>query len=342
VNGRKVTYVWRDDQASPSINSTAARALVDGEKVFGIIEMPSASAGSVNQLASENIPVTGLASDPTWVGHPNMFSWFYLGQGSSTVWGDFFRQAGASRAAMIAISANKSNTDFSSQFEVSLLSRGVQIVRTFQVAEATTDYRTVAQQMKAANVDSIGGVLLPDAAAELIPAARALGINLKVVVLPLGYDGATLAKYGRQLAGAYVSTAARPMEQPTAAQQAFLNAMATYAPEIQPAIQDSAVDGWISADMFLRGLQAAGPCPTRQSFISGLRAVRNYDEGGFASSPVDLSQNYKVANPCYYVVQFNAAGTGYNDIPAPGGGLAHCGQVITSDQMSRILAGYTG
>jgi len=47
---------------------------------------------------------------------------------------------------------------------------------------------------------------------------------------------------------------------------------------------------YIATDLFVRGLQEAGPSPTRESFITNLGRVPNYDAGGLIE-PVDLARS---------------------------------------------------
>ncbi|MBL7492812.1 ABC transporter substrate-binding protein [Frankia sp. AgB1.9] len=337
ILGRRVTYAWRDDQADKSLNLHGTQDLVQNENVFGIIAMPSAtSAETSDWLASQGIPVTGLASDASWLGKNNMFSWFYLGDGSVTTWGDYVSHERGTRAGVIAVSANASNGDFTQQIVASLKAAHITVVKTFAISDTTTNYASIAQQIKAAGIDSLAGVLLPDAAAQLIPALKEVGLTLgqglKVAQMPLGYDPTVLAKYGRTLAGVSVATAIRPFEESAPGQQAFRSAMELYAPEIQPPTQDSAVDGWISADLFIRGLRAAGACPTRQSFISGLRAVKDYDGAGM--SPLaknDLSANYKQTTSCYYFLKISQDGASFQP---QNGGQPFCGSPISPAEVT--------
>lgn len=337
VFGRTISYAWRDDQADKTVNLHATQDLVRNEHVFGIIAMPSATGVATSDwLAGQNVPVTGIASDASWIGRNNMFSWFYLGDGSVTTWGDYVSHEHGSRAAVFAVSANASNGDFTQQIVASLKAAHVAVVKTFSTSDATTNYASVAQQIKAAGVDTLAGVLLPDAAAQLLPALRSIGLDLgsklKAALMPLGYDPSILQKYGQALAGVSVSTAIKPFEESAPGQQAFRSAMELYSPEIQPPTQDSAVDGWISADLFIRGLRAAGTCPTRQSFISALRAVKDYDGAGMSSLATnDLSTNYKQTTGCYYFVKISQDGKSFQP---QNNGQPFCGTPISPAQVA--------
>ncbi|MDT3444095.1 MULTISPECIES: ABC transporter substrate-binding protein [unclassified Pseudofrankia] len=336
VYGRKITYAWRDDQGDPALNVPMVQELLDQEKIFGLIYAPGGGRDSAKFLQERNIPVTGIASDPVWLGMNNMFSWFYLGDGSSTTWGKYIHDQGGTRAALFSTAQTAGNGDFASQITASLKANNVKVVKTFLTGQITS-YRTLAEQIKANNIDALSGVLLPDAAAKLLPELAKLGVtlggSLKVAVMPLGYDNSNLTQFGRSIAGVTIFTATQPFELNTPGQQAFVRAMSDYAPEIQPPTQDLAVDGWISADLFIRGLEAAGKCPTRESFITGLRAVKDYDGAGLTpDTSIDLSTNLHETSTCYYAIKINKDGTAFE----PTSSTATCGDVITPAQMTAL------
>ncbi|MBL7499084.1 ABC transporter substrate-binding protein [Frankia sp. CNm7] len=337
VFGRKITYAWRDDQADPKLNVTMVQELIDQENIFGFIYGSGGGKDSVELLQERNIPVTGLASNPGWQGKNNMFSWFYLGNGSSTAWGKYIRAQGGSRAAVFAIDGSATSEDFTQQFAASLKARDVEVVQEFHTTSAVTNYRILAQQIKAANIDTLGGILLPEVAANLLPELRkvglALGGKLKVVLMPLGYDSSNLTKYGQSLAGVSIFTTIKPFEVNTPGQQKFRQAMNLYSPETQPPTQDSAVDGWLAADLFIRGLEEAGQCPTRESFISGLRAVKDYDSAGMTpEDSISLSTNYKNVSVCYGVIRVSQGGDAFEANPQ-----AECGVEISPERMNTLI-----
>ena len=327
VGGRQIEYVWRDDASDPSLNLRGARELVEKENVFGVIEGPGGVQGSGEYLAERQVPVTGLGSDPVWGRHDNMFSWVYFpgGEGSSTVWGEFIRSQGGTTAALVKIPLNAAFRGFEEQFLASLRAADISVPVSFEVTAEVTGFDSLARQMKAANVDILTGVLLPQVLAQILPAAQRAGVDLKVVLTPMGYDHTLLQQLGPTIAGTVVSSNFVPFEANTPAHQRLLQAMATYVPQIQPPSQDSAVYGWLAADLFLRGLEVAGACPTRQSFIEGLRTVHDYDGGGLLPEPVDLATNRGKTANCYTFVQVSPDGTRF----VPLDPVVRCGTPIT-------------
>ncbi|MBL7496516.1 ABC transporter substrate-binding protein [Frankia sp. CNm7] len=334
VFGREITYAWRDDQADQELNARVTRELVEDEGVFGMMTAPGGAGGSIEWLAEQGIPVTGMGSDPLWQNRGNMFSFYYLGEGSNTAWGKLVRERGGTRAAVLTISGSKSNSDFSRQLAASLLESGIEIVKTYQVAEAVTNFEAIAQQIKANDIDTLAGVVLPNIAIKLLPALRARGVELKAAVLPLGYDDNILQKDGKNLANAIIVNQVKPWQANTPEQQAFLEAMNTYSPQIQPATTDTAVNGYVAADLFVEGLKLAGQCPSRESFIAALRAVTSYQGAGLIPKEVDLSTNYKEPNSCYSVVQIIPDGAAF--VPLFGAAPL-CGDPITPERMNQLL-----
>ena len=47
--------------------------------------------------------------------------------------------------------------------------------------------------------------------------------------------------------------------------------------------------GWVSADLTIQGLKAAGPNPTRPDFLSAVRDIKGYTGGGLMAHSVRFS-----------------------------------------------------
>nr|MDT0666892.1 ABC transporter substrate-binding protein [Micromonospora sp. DSM 115978] len=67
--------------------------------------------------------------------------------------------------------------------------------------------------------------------------------------------------------------------------------------------------------MFVRGLEEAGPCPTRESFIERLRAVDGYDAGGLVGT-TDFAADFGRLKECYAFVRVNEAGDRFEVVEA--------------------------
>jgi len=326
VHGRQVVYEWADDAADPATNLAAARRLVERNQVFGIMELSIASAGSAEWLHQQGIPVTGHATDPVWGRYDNMFSYSYLlgDEASVTTYGVFARNHGGTRAALLSVSLNAFGVKFADAMAASLEAAGIRVVDRIDVTPGISDPRTAAARIIAAEADVVTGASTEENFAAIVNLARQGGADLRVVLSGQGY-GSTRTDL-EWPHGAYTFLAYQPFESGSPAVSRFLSAMSRYAPQIQPAASNVAMHGWMAADMFLRGLREAGPCPTREAFLRGLRSVTDYDADGFLVHPRDFTKGSGTADLCYSFVQFEAQTDSWHSVA---GAERLCGQRIT-------------
>ncbi|EIV92528.1 ABC transporter substrate-binding protein [Frankia sp. QA3] len=315
VHGRKITYEWRDDQGAAATNETAARDLVDGRRVFGIIEATLAASGSAQYLADRDIPVTGLAAEQVWSKYENMFAFSYVSAAPTDTYGQFVRSQGGSRAVVLQTALSTGVSNASARYARSLDGAGVQVLDTLNYTPGADSPLTVAQRIAALDPDTIISVIQPDALVAVLDTLRAAGRSPKVILSASGYDRRLLRTYGPRVAGLVVPVFYRPFESGGPAIAAYTTAMTRYSPQIDAPEQDLAVTSYIEADMFIRGLELAGDCPTRQGFITALRSVTRYDAGGLIS-PINIKTGLGKPTTCYSFVQANPRGTAF-DVVAP-------------------------
>jgi hypothetical protein len=126
-----------------------------------------------------------------------------------------------------------------------------------------------------------------------------------------GYDQSTISQAGAgtALQNAYFSTTTVPLQPDYPAAAKFLAALKQYDKSYQGGIPGfGLVGGWLSADLMIRGLEAAGQNPTRQAFLTNLRQVTNYDAGGLLPGPVSYTTFGQLASPqCEYFMQLKGS-----------------------------------
>jgi ABC-type branched-subunit amino acid transport system substrate-binding protein len=326
VGGRKIGYVWGDDESKPATNLAVARQLVR-EGVFGMIQGSTASAGSADYLRAQGVPVTGTATDPVWSDHANMISYSNLvGPGPTvTTWGDFVRDKGGTLAAVLAVQSLPASVRLAERMRSSLLARGVGVPVFSEISQQDPDLGRIVEQMGEARIDTIVATLDNATLSRLVTKARRAGLRLRVVLSPSTYDEAVLREYGRTLAGSYSFLTVQPFEAHLPAHRSFIAAMAQYAPQIQPAGQHVALTGWVAADMFIRALSATRACPMRDAALNGIRSIRDYDAGGLLLRPVSLAAKPNEPDTCFAFVQLDADGSGFTPVePRP-----RCGDLLT-------------
>lgn len=325
VGGRQISTIWRDDEFDSAGNLQAARELLR-ENVFAVLEYTAHSEQSTPLLHDKGIPVVGVADQAAWGDNDNMFPLAYQvdDTDATSTLGDFVRAQGGTRAALITTTITESSIMYAQNARRSLEAAGIPVV--FADTNATVSSPEAVQRIVGSGADTLISLASLDLYSGAVTAAAAANRPFKVALSPITYDAHLLnTQIARALAGTYSTVGFSAIERNLPAHRAYLTAMTTYAPEIQPPTQLSSIYGYITADLFLRGLQAQQGCPTRESYIRGLRGVTDYAAGGLLNQPVDLSAGKRTVDLCTDFVRVSAAGNAFE----PVGPKPLCGQVIS-------------
>jgi branched-chain amino acid transport system substrate-binding protein len=326
VDGQKLQYIQVDTASTVPGTLSAAQTLVQQDHVLGVLDGAFNLSGAVNFLKQQHVPVVGFSSASQDFGEPaftNMFS----ATGSSnpgflvtTTYGNFFKSQGATSVAGVGY------PDASSTNSVLATMKGAQAVGLKVAYENTslpigsTDVGALALNIKKSGADAIYLPILANTAYALLAQLKEDGVKLKAAVLLTGYGQATLSSPPAVAAaqGYDFMTFQQQAEANTPATKQMLAAFSKYADlNGEPYYND--IQGWVLADLFIKGLEEAGSNPTASSFISGLRKVNDYVAGGLYAKPIDFSQfgNLGIGvgpGNCVYISQLQ--GSTFHVIPA--------------------------
>ncbi|MBX6390347.1 MAG: ABC transporter substrate-binding protein [Frankia sp.] len=337
IDGRKIELVVRDDGSSASGNRSAAEDLVERSDVLGVIELTAAAAGSADYFAENHVPVVGITAEEVWNDHDNMFAFSYLFAENEPVstFGKFVKARGGTTAAVLEDGFSESaSAKIGDQLVVSLASQGIETVARVGFSSQSSSPARAAADIKASGADVLVATVANSSLASVLAALRQIGgADLKVMISPSGYGRKLLDDYGPAVAGLTVWLNYTPFEAETPAIGTYRDAMSQYSPEMSDPDSELAVVSYISADLFLHGLRVAGPCPTRESFISNLRQVTDYDAGGLVPGPISLRDNRGRPNLCYSFVTVDEAGQSWQvQLPDDGQATQWCGERLPTTQ----------
>jgi ABC-type branched-subunit amino acid transport system substrate-binding protein len=325
IGGRHLTLVSADDGDGQLANLTAARTLVDTDHVFGVIETTISGDGSGDYLHSQGIPVTGWGITTAWGKYLNMFGYRYStspkpGGEPVTQTAAFIRAHGGHRVAVLG-EGQVASVNVADQVAATVPALGLQLAyKSDNLPIGNKDWAPVVGAIKASGADALFlGTALADSTG-LLEAAAAAGLQFAVVILPEGYDARVAAVAPSALDRAYFVIDWRPFELPVPVDDTFRQALKQVDPAEYPG--QLAMVGWLSADVFIRGLKEAGPtCPTRQAFITNLRLVTDYTADGLLP-PTNFGQLFAKMPLCFYYVQL----VGHRFIPS--GDQPWCGVLL--------------
>jgi branched-chain amino acid transport system substrate-binding protein len=304
VHGLKLTAVAADDGGTTTGNLAAARQLVEQDHVFGIVEMSIEPGGSGAYLKQSGVPVTGwaTASDPYALDNN-----FFGATGSidanpaqtpNTSLVGFLKTKGVTNLALFG-GTDPGSISVSQGTAAAARAIGMKVgYQTNSINFGQSDFTADVARMRSAGVNGVVTELDPTTNLALVKAIQQAGLH-PVVLLTTGYDQRLISAVGPLVAGDYFLVQFAPFELNLPAFQKFKSAMAQYAPQVP--ISEVSAYSWLSADLFIKGLEVAGSCPTRAGFIQNLRHT-TYDAGGFVY-PIDESKSLGHSALCNWFVQ---------------------------------------
>lgn len=309
VDGRTIEYVMGDTTSTPTGALTAAQKLVQNDHVFAIVENSAFFFGAEPFLLKNNIPVVGSAVDgPIWTDpkNSNLFpatgptnaEYMQLAQGK------YMKSQGTTRCGAIGYSSSVSSQNAATGFVKSCEAAGLKGgYLNNQVPFGSTDVGPIALAIKSSHTDGLYLPIVPNTAFALVERLHEMGVKLKSVLLATGYGGDLLtSKAAVQAAqGVDFIPTGIPVEANTPATKRQVAALAKVGVSGPPTNAEQYA--FLTLTLFVTGLEAAGPNPTRTGYIKALRGVKNYDADGLlAPNKIDFS-NYVPQSGCAWVVR---------------------------------------
>ena len=300
VDGRKIQIVNGDDQGSATAALSAAKTLVEQDGVFAVGGLGTYVFAAASYLQQQSIPVVGYSIDggPEWA-PPTTNTVAVLGSPNPShpapvAWGTFLKSHGATSVAAVGAAAPSAQV-IAKNIVSSAKAAGLKApyLNTTIPLSQTAGFDSVVQAIKASGADAV--TMFQGTAADLgfLSAIQQAGLKLKVILVlpPVPSVSITNAQVKTELANTWSGWPVLPPIENTASNKVITDALATY--EHQTTLPDqNELAAWASADAIIKGLQAAGKNPTRTEFLTDLKGMTNYNGGGTALSPTNISQAF--------------------------------------------------
>ncbi|MDQ1431808.1 MAG: hypothetical protein QOF40_2410, partial [Actinomycetota bacterium] len=312
VNGRKINLISIDDKSTAD-NQTATNDLIKNRNAFVIVNNSSFAFLSYRTMLDNKVPMIGGGYDGGYYGKPgneSLFSALNAPFDNLTTDGTarLLKQLGAKKIGVVAYGASASSTasaKLTQQYAVP--NQGLEAVYTNTTVDfGSTDVGPLILGFKNAGAD---GAYLPLVASTDFAILQGLdqnGVKMKGVVLPTGYGQDLLDSPTAQILKPNVvfTTQWQPVELKTKATKQFQADLKKYA-SFSGVPDFGQYTGYVTCELMILGLRAAGKTPTRDSFVTGLRAVGSYDAAGLGCGPTDISAEHYgkfPVNGCTYAV----------------------------------------
>ena len=287
--------VMGDDASTPQGALTGAQRLVQQENVYALLPVSSFLTGAAQYLATQakGTPVVGNSGDGSsqWI-DPSVTNFFSTIGASDfknipSTYGQYWKELGGTKVAVVGVDA-PSSAQGAEVARQSAIAAGLQDgYSNVKLPVASTDVGAIVLGIKDSGADVLYLPVGPQTAFAIVTGLKQAGVQPKSILLATGY-GADLLESPPTLqaaAGVGFVTLTAPTELNTDATRAQSAALKQYAGSKTGVPSYAEYSGWLVADLFLYGLEAAGCDATQGQYITALTASTTWTAGGLYPNP---------------------------------------------------------
>jgi len=316
VNGRKIDYKYKlDDGGNPSTFNQLANTLINQDHVFAVTGVATAFF-TPNIFVEAKIPTYGYNVTENWAG-PGITNLFAAGGSviylpAEAVGLAYLADKVHAKSIALVAYGIASSSNACAAGALGLAQAGYHVSYTdFKINYPGTTVATDVQRMKQAGSDLVVSCMDVQGNITMARAIQQYGVKMTQLWLS-GNDQTTLDQNQSLMQGVYFDTFHVPFSAPTAnypGLKLYLSVMKKF--EKKYVYDEVAIQGWMSAALFVQGLKAAGKNPTQQAVINadnkltaftanGLTTPTNWrDAGHFGHAPPYCGAYIKVVGDKY-------------------------------------------
>lgn len=301
IYGRKLQLVSkRDDQVGN--NQQEVQGLLQQDNVFAALPIATIlSFSGAKPLAEQNVPAFGWGINDEWTGPKNLFGL----DGYTCVTCPtpqmplVTKTLGKKKVGVVAynVANSKDCADTIKKAYEKYPAGGSVEFLTSSLSFGDSDFSVEVDQMKGKGVDFVATCIDQNGALSLAKEMKKQNLDA-TLYLANAYDHKFIAANKEFFNGAIVLTMFAPFE--TRPQPPGLVEFNKWMDKAKLEKNESAMVGWLSADLFVQGLKGAGPDFTRQKVIDAVNApkLRDYTAGGLLAGSQTVAHDKNFTQSC--------------------------------------------
>jgi ABC-type branched-subunit amino acid transport system substrate-binding protein len=292
----------RDDQLAN--NQQEIQGLLSRDNVFAVLPVATPLFTGADLLVESGTPTFGWNINPEWGSEntpspPNLFGdkgsyLCFTCAGPLVPW--LAREVGVERIGVLAYGISDQSKDCAQGLQNSFEeypTAEVVFVDT-SLAFGVPDLSAQVSRMVDEDVDFVTTCMDNNGTLTLAREMRLQGLDA-VQYLPNAYNHEFMEENAEFFEGSYVLTFFTPFE--VRPKPRGLKQFERWMKRTDGDINENSMAGWLNADLFVAGLEAAGPEFTQQSVIDAVNAMTDYTARGLLA-PVDWTVRHEVQAPC--------------------------------------------
>lgn len=296
VDGRRIVLTHALDDGTVN-NAAVTRTLIQQDHVFAVVGEATAFFSGQPFLVQTGTPTFGFATQNNWTPYKNLFAAYGSLIDYSTT-KPFFpylaKELHAHVASVIAYDVPQSADECDAAVKA-LESHGVTVGYSDLSVPYGNSLSSDVVHMKQAGVDFVVSCMDLPGNLTLSRELQQNGVTGVKQVWLDGYDLSTLKQYPGLMQNTYFLLQHVPFQASAQFPHAFpgleryIATMNRYEPSYT--YNEVAMEGWLSAALFVQGLRAAGPEPTQKKLINAVNHITDFTAGGMIT-PV----NWEIAH----------------------------------------------
>ncbi len=307
VYGRELVLDSKRDDAVGN-NRSEVQALISQDNVFAVLPVAVLLFAGADLLAEAGIPTFGWNINEEWgsenntPGPPNLFGekgsflCFTCGEPGPPQW--LAKKLGLKRLAVLAYNVPQSEAcavGLENGFENFPTAELVFLDKSLQFGNP--DFSAQVSRMIEENVDVVSTCMDANGVLNLSREMQKQGLDA-VQYLPNAYNHEFIEENARFFQDDYVLTFFTPFE--VRPKPRGLKLYEKWIKRSGGKKNENSLSGWINADLFVTGLEAAGPDFTRQKVVDAVNAITDYDAKGLLAG-IDWTTGHEEDVDCMVV-----------------------------------------
>jgi branched-chain amino acid transport system substrate-binding protein len=307
INGRKIKYIYEDDQYTASKSLIAAKKMIEQDKIFALIGcIGTANNLQVRQYLDEsklNVPNLMFSTGNSTLVNPPRKDWFgFLPTYpfEAQVFVEFASKELKSKKVAIVYQNDGFGKDGQQSFAKAAPTKGMEIVAEIPYETGATDLSSQALKAQQSGADTVYVMAVPGPGAVLLKEFDKLGYKPKMLLSFVLNDTSFFAASGKASDGIYTTNFTPLPDGDDPKLVEFRDFMKKYLPNEQAS--QFALWGYNAAQIFIEGLKRAGKDLSREGIVAALETIQNYN--GTIIKDFTFGANNRAPIKSMYIMQY--------------------------------------
>jgi branched-chain amino acid transport system substrate-binding protein len=305
INGRKIKYIYEDDQYQAAKSLSAAKKLVEQDKIFAMIgNIGTANNLGVRDYLTENkVPNVLFSTGSSALVTPPRKDWFgflptYPFEAQVLV--EFAAKDLKSKKVAIVYQNDGFGKDGQQAFAKAAPGKGIEIVAEVPYETGATDLSSQALKVQQSGADTVYIMAVPQPGSVLLKEFDKLGFKPRLLLSFVLNDTSFFAATGKASDGIYTTNFTPLPDGDDPKLLEFRDFMKKNFPNEQAS--QFALWGYNAAGIFVEGLRRAGKELSRESFIAAMESFQNYN--GTVIRDFTFGPNNRAPIKSMYIMQY--------------------------------------